>query len=184
MSYGSHFVEVNNNPVPDGSSCDCSGGKFFYSVKQCQGCSNDDCNEPLGSSNANQRRIWKSARVDSSLYTMNLASLSVRGGEKNNSKQQQWKVNWNQSSDRAVPSIETAYVPRNRTRHRPGGSGAAGPEAKGVDIKHNSYARYLARLKAGSIRTIKGNPPPPPRTGNKQFVFGIVTSKSCIENCS
>lgn len=187
MSYGSHYVEVSIGgkkvPISYGSSCDCSGGKFFYSVNQCQGCGNGDCNEPLGSSNANQRRIWKSARVDSSLYTMNLASLSVRGGEKNNPKKQPLKVNWNQSSDRAVPSIETAYVPRNRTGHRPGGSGAAGPEAKGVDIKHNSYARYLARLKAGNIRTIKGNPPPQPRTGNKQFVFGIVTSKSCIENC-
>jgi len=183
MSYGSYYKLVNQNPEVFGSSCDCSGGKFFYSVTQCKGCGNDDCDESLGSSNANQRRIWKSARVDSSLYTMNLASLSVVGNEKNNPQNQPWKVNWNQSSDRALPGIETAYVPRNKTRHRPGGAGAAGVEAKGVDIKHNSYARYLARLKAGNIRTIKGNPAPQPVTGNKQYVFGIVTSNSCAGNC-
>ena len=188
MSYGSYYVEVTPStglPFPDakGSSCDCDGGKFFHSIHQCQGCGNDNCTEPLGSTNANQRRIWKSARVDSSLYTMNLASLSVVGGIKNNPSKNTWKVNWNQSSDRAVPGIETAYVPRNRTGHRPGGSGAAGHEAKGVDVKHNSYARYLARLKAGNIRTIKGNPAPQPVTGNKQFVFGIVTSNSCAGNC-
>ena len=167
----------------DSSSCDCSGGTFFYTVTQCKGCSNCDCNIPLGSSNANQKRIWKSARVDSSLYTMNLAALTVVGDINNapiiaNSA---LGVNWNQSSDRVKPGIETAYVPRNRTRHRPGGAGAAGPQARGVDVKHNSYARYLARLKGKAVPTIIPNPVPTPQTGNKQYVFGIVSS--CSTNC-
>ena len=181
MSYGSIY---GTNNIPVGSSCDCSGGKFFYTVNQCTGCGSDQCNEPLGSSNANQRRIWKAARVDSSLYTMELAALTVVGGKNNEPKSVTWNVNWNQSSDRAVPGIETAYVPRNRTRHRPGGAGAAGPQAKGVDIKHNSYNRYLARLKAGNVRTRTISPPPNPVTGNKQYLFSIVTSKSCAGKCS
>ena len=116
---------------------------------------------------------------------MNIAALTVVGGKNNIPEKGPCKpgTNWNQSSDRAFPGIETAYVPRNRTRHRPGGAGAAGSQAKGVDIKHNSYARYLARLKAGNVQTIKNDPAPDPRTGNKQFVFGIVSSSSCTKTC-
>ena len=160
------------------SSCDCSGGTFFYTVTQCKGCSNCDCNIPFGSSDANQRRIWKSARVDSSLYTMNLAALTVLDSQNNSALE----VNWNQSSDRVKAGIETAYVPRNRTRHRPGGAGAAGPQARGVDVKHNSYERYLARLKGKAVQTIKPSSDLTPQTGNKKYVFGIVSS--CSRDCS
>jgi len=64
-------------------------------------------------------------------------------------------VNWNQMSDRAQPHLQTAVVASgggyhaSSTRHsitrlRPG---ALGPGGLGVDIKHNSYNRYLNRLK-------------------------------------
>jgi len=187
MAYASQWKAINNEPTPVYSSCDCSGGVVFDSVKQCTGCGAFDCKDLFGSSNANQRRIWKSARVDSSLYTMNLAALTVVGGANNKPQTGHCKpgVNWNQSSDRAIASIETAHVSRNRTRHRPGGAGAAGPEAIGVDVKHNSYARYLARLKGKAVPTIKPNPIPTPQTGNKQYVFGIVTkgSGACPKDC-
>jgi len=63
---------------------------------------------------------------------------------------------WNQSSDRAFPSMfniksKGQNVPSHGnstktslTRHRPG---AGGPPGKGVDIKHNSYHRYLLKKK-------------------------------------
>jgi len=123
------------------SSCDCSGGTFFYTVTQCKGCSNCDCNIPFGSSNANQRRIWKSARVDSSLYTMNLAALTVLDSQNN----------------------------------------SAGLQAKGVGVKHNSYARYLAKLKGEAVQTIKPSSDLTPQTGNKKYVFGIVSN--CSRDC-
>jgi hypothetical protein len=77
-------------------------------------------------------------------------------------------VNWNQSSDRANASIQRVYRPTNGnstrssiTRERPG---SQSPGGKGVDVKHNSYDRYLARKKTPALLTevttsipIKGN---------------------------
>ena len=63
---------------------------------------------------------------------------------------------WNQSSDRAFPSMykivsrgqnvpsHGSSTKTSLTRHRPG---AGGPPGKGVDIKHNSYHRYLLKKK-------------------------------------
>ena len=86
-------------------------------------------------------------------------------------------VNWNQSSDRATPSQGRRHVPTrgNSTRttitaNRPG---AAAPGGEGVDVKHNSYARYLARKKGKVFRTndiIADNP----RFGNKTQTYNIV----------
>jgi len=101
-------------------------------------------------------------------------------------------TNWNQMSDRNLPSVQGAYhglyVPSRGnstkssiTRMRPG-SGA--PGGKGVDIKHNSYARYLARKKATNIRTQTFMPIrifPAAIQGNKTRAYGIVTnSKYCL----
>lgn len=68
------------------------------------------------------------------------------------------RVNWNQMSDRAVPHHSTAKVASGTayhvssvkhsiTRLRPG---ACAPGGTGVDIKHNSYNRYLNRLKGAN----------------------------------
>jgi hypothetical protein len=70
-------------------------------------------------------------------------------------------VNWNQMSDRKNPHVQkvvsasgSAYggnsLKRTKTRLRPG---ALSPGGVGVDIKHNSYDRYLARIKGkGPLR--------------------------------
>ena len=75
---------------------------------------------------------------------MNLAALNVTGGAN------KYIVNWNQSSDRAKPHVVVRNVPSrgnstkySLTRHRPGAQSAPGA---GVDVKHGSYDRYLARL--------------------------------------
>lgn len=65
-------------------------------------------------------------------------------------------VNWNNMSDRPIPSVGLATVPTNpysslSSRHRSVTSskpGAQTPGGKGVDIKHGSYARVLNRRKA------------------------------------
>jgi hypothetical protein len=88
----------------------------------------------------------------------------------------------NPSSDRVAPAhsntnLKFTYVPSHGnstkstlTRNRPGASMPGGitregrEKGKGVDVKHNSYARYLARKKSHTIRTqilavqpVKGN---------------------------
>ena len=59
----------------------------------------------------------------------------------------------------SLPCSCLAYIPisflwlafiRIKTSNRPGGTSSAG---KGVDIKHNSYARYLARKKSANLAT-------------------------------
>jgi hypothetical protein len=97
-----------------------------------------------------QKLIQNTVRVASSNYTMNVGALSVYQSPK-----PQLNVNWNQQSDRAVPHIQTLVSSpgtnpggnsrkRSLTRCRPG---ALSPGGVGVDIKHNSYDRYLARIK-------------------------------------
>lgn len=127
------------------------------------------CNTNLASNNPasqyqRQKLIQNTVRVQSSLYTMNLAGLS--GYQKPLNQPQlveqagtpyiaPAKVYWNQMSDRAKPSNQVQKVASGSTYHtsstrhtitrdRPG---AMSPGGVGVDIKHNSYDRYLNKLK-------------------------------------
>jgi len=134
-----------------------------------------------------QKKIWKQVGVAPSLYRNNLVALTVEGpqlcpsgGTITNAPRKEYSfVNWNQSSDRAVPSVQFAYHPShgNSTRatltsHRPG---AGGPAGVGVDIKHNSYARYLARKK-GKVFNPKIRIAEYPKTGNKTQTYNIVST--------
>ena len=138
-----------------------------------------------------QKIIQKTVRVPSSLYTMNLGSLSTYQAPLSSIK-----VNWNQSSDRRDPHIQSnsgrsqgsfyhgSSLRHTQTRERPG---ATSPGGVGVDIKHNSYNRYMNRLKApylkrGPIPTTFGVPIP----FNPAFpVYGGKTMKtSIINNCN
>ena len=76
---------------------------------------------------------------------MNKSALNVYIPPKTNPTKSLYGVNWNQMSDRAVPSVLKTNVPSHGnsarsslTRMRPGSTSAAG---KGVDIKHGSYDR-------------------------------------------
>ena len=142
--------------------CSCTGD-IIYGVVQCKGCSNTSCQtcDPSGSYlDITQKRIWNTVRVPASEYVMNLGSLSVYQAPSTDPKYS--NVNWNQMSDRALPAnlniSKITVVPSHGnstrssiTRDRPG---SMRPGGKGVDIKHGSYARYLARLKGkGPLRT-------------------------------
>ena len=142
-----------------------------------------------------QKQIQKTVRVYASLYTDNKKALSayrqptaVTHG-----------VCWNQQSDRPFPSVQKATVPtgyyhsqlNNKhysvTSSRPGGQT---PGGVGCDIKHNSYDRYLNRLKGkGPLRrgpvpailqsqTIPFNPAFP-IYGDKVMKTNIVTGCNC-----
>ena len=151
-----------------------------------------------------QKLIQNTVRVYSSLYTMNLASLNAY--EFPNTKYQivdvagsnylvSPGVNWNQMSDRRQPHKQFATASgstygasstrRTITRLRPG---ALSPGGHGVDIKHNSYDRYLNRLKGkGPVR--RGVIPPTfgdPIPFNRAFpIYGGKTIKtSIVSNCN
>jgi hypothetical protein len=126
------------------------------------------------------KQIENTVRVPSSEYTMNKSALNVYIAPEINPFNSLYGVNWNQMSDRAVPSVLKTNVPSHGnstrtslTRMRPGSTSAAG---KGVDIKHGSYDRYLARLKGKSVlRTAPETIP----NNQKSVKWGIAYSSSC-----
>jgi hypothetical protein len=153
---------------------DASGNQpdwFVYS-RRCNGCSGGFA----ASADATQRRIQNTVRVSQSEYLENLAGLNVYTP----AVAKYGFVNWNQGSDRAEPGRVQRNVPSHGanstktsvTRLRPGSCSAAG---QGVDVKHGSYARYLARIKGrGPYRT--ETLPVAPVEGNKTKKYGIAYS--------
>ena len=156
------------------TGCQCPGDEIVPLPAQCVGCNVQT--DPVQTQEIRQKRIWGLVRTSSSMFTMNLAALSVRGTQANDPTKTYGYVNWNQMSDRAVPSVipGTMNVPRHRTRDRPGATRTGGVKANGVDVKHGSYMRYLARKKAGNLKTIKTTPLPEPLYGNKQYSLGML----------
>jgi hypothetical protein len=142
---------------------------------QCKSCNETVC---VGCSDViRQKRIWNQVRAPASQYTSVIQAENVVGGVSNKPIAANANVNWNQSSDRAVAAIQTVYRPTNGnstktsiTRERPGSLSAGG---KGVDVKHNSYARYLARKKAPVLRTEVL--PSVPVKGNKTKMYGMIS---------
>lgn len=101
-----------------------------------------------------EKIIRNMVRMPASLHTLNLATSHTY-----NTCNPASTVNWNQMSDRNVASIQKVIVPSHGdstrctlTRARPGACSAGGA---GVDVKHGSYDRYLARLKGKSCSPVK-----------------------------
>jgi hypothetical protein len=118
---------------------------------RCGGCNNQA--DPNSAISKYQRLqvIQNTVRVSSSMYSMNIAALTVF-----QKPDEGKRINWKQSSDR-----KEAHVQKSRTSMRSSVSvrpGNLSPGGIGVDIKHNSYARYLARLKGG--RSLRKEPLP------------------------
>ena len=152
---------------------DCSSRPNNYTDDQCVGCvcGNGSCGPLLSSKQilqAENRRNWNVARIPASEFSMNLGAFHVFTGSRINGQ------TWNQSSDRAVEHVTKNPVPSHGnstktsiTRPRPG---ALRPGGKGVDIKHNSYARYMNRLKGKAM--IAG-----PYVGDKVKPNAVVNNK-------
>jgi hypothetical protein len=152
------------------SNCDCSTD-FVEGVV---GCTSNCSNGSAGAINT-QKIILNQVRAPASLYTMNLGVFNVKGNYNT--------LNWNQSSDRRVAGIVTKNVPSRgdstrstKTSLKPGGASAPGT---GVDVKHNSYARYLARRKSSVLRTTAEVTPA--LKGNKTRAYGMLGNAAC--NC-
>ena len=160
--YCNQCLDVSGNNQPD----------WYVYTNRCNGCSGGF----VASADATQRRIQNTVRVSQSEYLENLAGLNVFTP----AIAKYGFVNWNQGSDRAEPGQVHRNVPSHGanstktsiTRLRPGSCSASG---QGVDIKHGSYARYLARLKGrGPYRT--ETVVAVPVEGNKTKKYGIAFS--------
>ena len=127
-----------------------------------------------------QKLIWQQVRVPSSLYAMNKAALQIGCSRLNTVA---GKTN-NQSSDQSNPSVQNHPFPSHgnssKTTLTSLKPGAGMPGGTGVDIKHNSYARYLGRKKATTIRTQNTTTQLRPYNGNKTQMFGLLAGS---ENC-
>jgi hypothetical protein len=140
-----------------------------------------------------QKLIQNTVRVYASLYPANLGPLTAY----TKPTKATYGVCWNQMSDRPIPSVQKASVPTGfnnslNNRHRSVTSSKPGsqtPGGIGCDIKHNSYDRYLNRLKGkGPLR--RGVVPPSygvplpfnpayPIYGGKTIKTNIVTTCDC-----
>ena len=167
--------------------CDCDFGDIQYLPVQCKACIFDANGNLLNgnSTSANQKRIFNQTGVSQSEYLITRAAWSSVGGRANSVAS--WGMLWNQMSDRKDPHIQTAYHPSrgNSTRStltsiKPG---ACAPAGRGVDIKHDSYARYLAKKKGGGILREQpaSTPSLVPKNGGKVRRFGMFSTSSC--NC-
>jgi hypothetical protein len=164
--------------------------------KSCRGCSKNMSSDDPTMIYQRQKIIQKVVRINSSLYTMNIAGLNVyQSPSKNSQIVEQAGVNyvippglnWNQMSDRARPAQQTVKTGSGSTygssslrgtkvRNRPG---AMSPGGSGVDIKHNSYERYLNRIKGKGLLK-KGKV----QVNDEQMMTGGKDSRlSIVNNC-
>lgn len=144
-----------------------------------------------------QKLIQNTVRVMESLYTSNLGALAVYKQSISDPEKGLYGVNWNQMSDRPVPSVQRATIPTGfhsalNKRHTSVTSSKPGcqtPGGIGCDIKHNSYYRYLNRLKGkaplrrGVVTEAFGKPivynPALPIYGAKTLKTNIVSRYNC-----
>lgn len=112
---------------------------------------------------ATQKIIQNTVRVPASLYLNNLASLHINSDNIGRNKP------WNNSSDR----VEAHGSSLNSVA-------SSMKKNYGVDIKHNSYNRYLGRKKSQNLKSDKEGTSLPTYWGNKSYKFSIVNcKKSC-----
>ena len=126
----------------------------------CQSC--DISNTSSHSLEHTQRLIQNQARVQSSLYTYNLSSLSI------NNEFDKTKERWDNRSDR-------------KQKHGQESQNNSSIKANhGVDIKHNSYHRYLGKKTGNYLLQENKSSNLKPKYGNKTYKFGLIQCKS---NC-
>lgn len=130
---------------------------FIY---RCRNCDTNLTANTIANRYQRQKIIQNTVRLYASLYTANKAPLTAykKPGVDTSG------VCWNQMSDQPYPSVQRNTVPTgfyhsiNNLRHSvtSGRPGCQNPGGVGVDIKHNSYDRYLNRLKGkGPLRREK-----------------------------
>ena len=205
-----NLIYKNNSKSKD----KCESSNSCNRVSQCKGCS--ECGwadwwitGETGCSAVTQKRldqrqkiIQRVVRVDSSQYAMNKSAMAVYQNKPRTSSGLRFGELYNYPStmsDRREPHIvkETQAVYRHtnskhgsKTRGWPGMTSAAG---KGVDVKHGSYERYLARKKGAVLKPGIGaynnddreptydeiQEDPSLTKGGKNVKFSIISNNKC-----
>ena len=177
-NYMSSFDEIGDDENEEPS--------LVYRWSKCNGCGDTDIKKNYNKYQT-LKLIQNTVRVPSSLYTMNLGAMSTYKKQSNVTG-----VNWNQMSDKPQMSYQQTYVPSHGnstksaiTRERPG---AQSPGGKGCDVKHNSYDRYLNKLKGAGVLRGEILPENYSMTGitfnrSKPVYGGKTTTTSIISNC-
>ena len=159
---------------------DCSCNYSSYNNACGNSCTNIS-SSVAGAVFITQKKIWNQVRVPASLYLMNLSALTSAGSRLASGN----NVNWNQMSDRVIASKQPSICPSRGNSLRgtitSGKPGASTPGGQGVDVKHDSYARYLNRKKASNVKT-QTLVAPVPFKGNKTQALGLVANS--IACCS
>ena len=163
---------------------------YYYRCRRCD--TNLNGNTPADQYQK-LKLIQNTVRVYGSLYTANLGPLTAYSQPLSKPQNGFYGVCWNQMSDRPVPSVQRASIPtgyntsmnRRHTSVTSSKPGSQTPGGVGCDIKHNSYDRYLNRLKGkGPLK--RGVIPPTfgrPIAFNPAFpVYGGKTTKTNIVN--
>ena len=163
---------------------------YYYRVRSCD--TNLNGNTPADQYQK-LKLIQNTVRVYGSLYTANLGPLTAYSQPISNPQKGFYGVCWNQMSDRPVASFQPTSIPtgynssmnRKHTSVTSSKPGSQTPGGFGCDIKHNSYDRYLNRLKGkGPLR--RGVIPPNfgrPINFNPAFpIYGGKTTKTNIVN--
>jgi hypothetical protein len=152
-------------------SCHCNYA--FNTNTPCVSCVNVP--PVAGTNSITQKKIWQQVRTSSAMYTLNLAALTSGSAilaSKSN-------VNWNQMSDRVLAASQPPLHPTHgnslRTTLTSDRPGAGNPGGKGVDVKHDSYARYLNKKKASTLKT-QNQQTTPPLYGNKTRMTGLLAN--------
>lgn len=106
-----------------------------------------------------QKEIQDQLHTSSSNYTQVLSSLAVSQAINNSNTKA-----WHNASDRTQKKVGSNY---------------------GVDIKHNSYDRYLAKKKSTTLKTQNSQTSQPiPLQGNKTKYYSLITqNNNCTTNC-
>lgn len=130
--------------------CSKNAGKKVEPVYRSRNIYNNMASNDPSTQYYRQKIIQNTVRVSSSLYTMNLGALNAYQFP----KRENGGVNWNQMSDRREPHVQQFKSGSNSSAvWRRVGPGSMSPGGAGVDVKHNSYERYLNRLKGrGPLR--------------------------------
>ena len=117
-----------------------------------------------------QKEIQNQLHTSSSNYTQVISSLNVSQDINNSSS----KKPWHNASDRAQPHGQISTNVNTSQK-----------ENRGLDIKHNSYSRYLAKKKSGTLKTQKTQTIEPiPLNGNKTKYYSLTTQNTnCVSNC-
>ena len=111
-----------------------------------------------------QKAIQNVLHTSSSNFTQVLSSLTTSTDISSNKP-------WHNASDRAQKhgAINASSTTSQKIN-------------SGIDIKHNSYARYLAKKKGIIVRT-QPSSAPSALIGNKTKYYSISTQNDCIANC-